>query len=209
MRRNIFIIIIATMLIASTLLLSSCTCTTIGGKVYKNYNGWDDLRTPVNAVKVSAAAPPTWVTFRGSQVLQFEEVVNPALQKAVYFSLQLPHSYKEGTDLYVHVHYTYGSDNRDHTAVWALYYSYANINDVFSQPDFRQVTTTHGDSAQHLVASFDKISGAGLKISSMFVCELFRDSTDVEDTYKDDLYLLEVDVHFEQDSMGSTTQWIK
>ena len=66
----------------------------------------------------------------------------------------------------------------------------------------------------HEVSYFADIDGDpdGVKklISSMLICKLQRRSSDALDTYDGkSVYLLEVDVHYQIDSLGSPTALVK
>jgi hypothetical protein len=59
------------------------------------------------------------------------------------------------------------------------------------------------------VIGFPDISGTGLTISSMLVCRLYRDPADAEDTYSFDAGLLQMDFHYQTDSIGSKSPFTK
>jgi hypothetical protein len=62
---------------------------------------------------------------------------------------------------------------------------------------------------QHLKTRFETVSGAGKKISSMLMCKLQRNSSNVLDTYANAAYLLEFDIHYQKDDIGSKTELVK
>lgn len=62
----------------------------------------------------------------------------------------------------------------------------------------------------HNMTSFASIAGTGKNISSMLICRLFRNSSHADDTFTGkSAYLLEFDLHFEVDTMGSRTETAK
>jgi len=134
----------------------------------------------------------------------------------VYFSCQLPHTYKEGTDLIPHVHWTpgdRGNEESGNVVAWKLDYSWININGVFlpsSTIDMSDACSGVDDT--HELASNETIDGTSKKISSMIICRLYRDSTGdtwVGTTNAQSPGLLEFDIHFEIDTLGSRQEIIK
>ena len=57
---------------------------------------WDDLRFPVGAVRGAGAFAPTPTIFMDGVVLAFSTGPN---NEAIQFNAQLPHSYKQGSDV--------------------------------------------------------------------------------------------------------------
>jgi hypothetical protein len=124
------------------------------------------------------------------------------------FTAQLPHSYKEGTDIHPHIHWCRTTNNAG-TVIWRLDYYWLNIDDLI--PALTQIDTgaiAAGPAAwQHIETDFPMIVGAGKTISSMLMCRIWRDPG--TDSYADDAGLLEIDFHIEVDSMGSRTEEVK
>lgn len=167
---------------------------------------FDDLRVSINATKSPAVNAPTWTAYKSGEILAFaDEAVN---EEYVTFTVQMPHGWKEGSDITPHVHWVPSTDDAaDLYVKWGLTYSWANIND-----DFPAESTVYGTSEainneadKHVMTNMTAISGTGKTISSMLICKLFRNSSDAADTYDHDAYLLEFDIHYEIDTMGSRT----
>jgi len=166
---------------------------------------WDDIRTPVTAIKAPAVNPPASVAYKGSEVLAFQDVAGP-LEQICYFTIQLSHGYKEGTTLYPHIHWV-GSDATVGNVTWTFTYSWANVGDVFPAPtsdtqSFANLTTLD----RHNLTYFTPVVGTGKEISSMLLCSLKRNSSTGTDTYTGSAYLLEVDFHIMVDSVGSVAE---
>ena len=129
--------------------------------------------------------------------------------------VQLPHSYKEGTDLRPHVHWM-KTTSASGAVLWQMRYKVIKIGDV-ADADFTTETasvvvdgTTDTNTAnKHLITSFPVIPGAGIQISDMFCIELSRLGNDPADTYGADARLLEFDIHYQQDEPGSRQQFLK
>jgi hypothetical protein len=171
---------------------------------------WTDLFVPVNAVKVPAAQAPTWTAYKGTRVLAFSDQSVAGNEERVYFSIQLPHGYKEGSDISPHVHWV-GENNAAENVVWQLSHSWANIHGVFPTETLLTVEAANSTTPDyHNMSEFPDIGGTGKTLSSMLLCELRRNSSNVLDTFAGkDAYLLEFDVHFQMDTLGSQQEFTK
>lgn len=170
---------------------------------------FDDLRTPVNAVRVPGSKAPTWTAYNGTQLLGFGYQAVEGNEEEIYFTIQLTHAYKEGSDIVPHVHWVPNEDTTDDPEVvrWGLEYEWQNIDGTFAGS-----TTIHAEESMtdrandHIKTLFPAIDGTGKTISSMLTCRLFRNSSSVNDTYDSGTALalfMEIDFHFEKDTVGS------
>lgn len=171
---------------------------------------WNDLRTPVNNVRVPGAQAPSWTAYKGTQVLAFSDQTVVGNEERVYFSIQLSHAYKEGSNIDSHLHWV-GEDNTVGNVAWQLSYSWANMLDAF--PTETLLTSVDANSTTldyHNMAHFSNVVGTGKMISSMLLCELRRNSSNVLDTFAGkDAYLLEIDIHFQMNTLGSQQEHTK
>jgi hypothetical protein len=88
---------------------------------------WDDLRVPVNAIRVGPVRPADFSVFRdGLLSLAF----STTFEQQVYFAVQMSHRWDQSTPIRPHVHWSVTSTNIG-TVAWNLEYSWANINDAF------------------------------------------------------------------------------
>jgi hypothetical protein len=170
---------------------------------------WEDLRAPATEVRLPASGyyNPAEVEYKGGIVLAFgDEASN---EEEVSFLFQLPHSYKEGSDIYPHVHWV-GEDNTSANVKWGLEYSWANVGVAFPTTTTIYVIDANADTDVHNMASFAAITGTGKTVSSMLICRLFRNSSSADDTYTGkSAYLLEFDLHYQIDTLGSRTETAK
>jgi hypothetical protein len=136
----------------------------------------------------------------------------PDQSNEMHFSLQLPHTYKEGTNIFPHVHWCKTTSNEGNVK-WGIEYTIKNYNDVFGGTSILEATTISvGDDNtpyEHLITNLGEITGTGLKISAMLMGRVYRLGTDTEDTYPDDAALLEIDIHYQLDAAGSTQIYTK
>ena len=170
---------------------------------------FDDLRVPVNSIKVPGSKAPTWTAYSAGLLLGFSYQAVEGNEEEVYFVAQVPHSYKEGSNVWPHVHWIPDEDTTDDPEVvrWGLEYEWINIDGSFSGSTTIYAEESFTDVAdKNLKTEFSAIDGTGMTISSMIVCRLFRNSSSVNDTYDSGTalaLLLEFDFHFEMDTVGS------
>ncbi len=200
----------------------SCWQDKIDGTLHsvnQTYTNWNDIRVSATSTKLGGSKDPTFSKIfdngSGSQGV-FTYVFSNTTEEEVYFAVQLPHNWKEGTALSPHVHWigqTNGGAGQD--VCWALEYSIATIGSTFGN-----TTIIHGDTNhlsetivanKHYLTELTDITMTGNKISTMLICRLFRDATDSVgvDDYPNDVALLEFDIHYQIDSLGSQTEYTK
>lgn len=172
---------------------------------------WDDMRVPVNSVRVPGSKQPTWAAWlTGLQLLIFSDQAVAGNEEEVYFAIQWAHNYKLGTDIYPHVHWV-PDDAGAGTVRWGLEYSWANINDVFpATTTIYAEDATNSTADQHLIADFSTIDwSTNDGVSAMLSGRLFRNSSHANDTYTGGAGLLDIDFHYEIDSPGSRQETVK
>ena len=167
---------------------------------------WEDLRVPVNATKKGESKPPTEGAFLTTFIIEW---FSASAENELFFTVQLPHNYKEGTDLKPHVHWT-PSNTDTGTVVWLLDYSWANIDGTF--PGSAQIPLSDvgsGTVGDHQLTASGTLTGTSKTISSMVVCRISRDGGAGTDDFTGTAGLLEIDFHYEIDSLGSNLELTK
>jgi len=146
----------------------------------------------------------------GVMAWQFDKDV----QNNVYFSVQVPHGWREGSPLEAHIHWAGASTQLDSRPMFELEYTVATAGEVFTantvaRPVDVGYTSSDVIEHSHQITEICHIDMEDRTISSMVMCRLSRIPDAVEDTYDDHVYILEVDFHYEKDTMGSNAQWNK
>jgi hypothetical protein len=190
---------------------------------FGTYNGtywdwakrWDDIRVPISSIARLGFTDPDWEQFQddgatstGVYALAFSKTVD----QEVFFSIQVPHTWILGTNLNPHVHWS-PSDTDTGSVTWKLEYTIANINGTFGNTATLSVTdAADGTALKHQYADLGDIDmssyTAATDVSIMLMCRLYRDVSDGDD-YDNDAFLLEVDFHFQSDSLGSLQEMSK
>ena len=89
--------------------------------------------------------------------------------------------------------------------VWSLDYTWCNNGDTFSAPSTLSITTTTTNITNNYDSSdFTPISGTGMKISSSLLFRIYRNGTNVSDTYPDNIGLLSIGFKHQTLGLGST-----
>ena len=168
---------------------------------------WDDLQVTLGTVKLPGVSDPSWVAYKGGRLLSFSK----SSDNIITFTGQLSHSYKLESDLEFHIHVVYPDANAGNSK-WVLTYSWAGIGGDFPAETPTPVTIASPANADahtlhEVVAVIDGTGKSGL--SSMLICSLMREGTDVADTYDNAIYLVGLDFHFQKDTIGSLLEKTK
>lgn len=172
------------------------------------YPAWDDQQINIGSVQLDAQSPPSWESYKSSQVLEF----GPNNDEYIYFTAQLDHGYREGTDIEFHLHLAYPDAGVGDT-VWNFSYSWADIGGTFPVASnvLGVAIAAPGVADYHQLAEIEgEIDGTGKNISSVLLCSLSRQGFSSEDdTYANSVYLVALDFHIRINSIGSRTMLTK
>lgn len=170
---------------------------------------WNDLRVGLSTSRVAGAGVPGFAVLRdGVYGFAFDK----ASTESVYFEVQLPHDWVEGTGIRPHVHWSPGVSADTGDVRWELEYSWSNpVNapgNVFPTTVADQVDQTAAGAYAHQIAQFTEVAGTGMRVSSVLVCRLSRVGGATEDTFDADAYGLSFDFHIQvSGSHGSDAEY--
>ena len=164
---------------------------------------WDDLRFPAAGINPpGAAADPTIDTTDGRLVF------SASAENIVAIQVQMPHSWKEGTDIHPHVHWSPTSTNTGDVK-WQIKYKVANINEAFPA-EWTTITVLSagaGASDTHQIANFEDVAMTGKTFSCMIMMLVSRLGADAADTYTGTAKLNEIDLHYQIDKFGTSEEY--
>ncbi len=163
---------------------------------------WEDLRFPATVIN-----PPGQVADPDFDVTNIGWLFDSGGTEILYIIAQLPHSYKEGTNLCCHVHWNPTNTNTGNV-LWRI--SYRWLNDEETAGAFTDVDITavaNGTAGKSQTDIFADLVKADAVISSILDIKLQRIGG--SDTYNADALLKEFDIHFEKNTLGSREPFIK
>lgn len=184
---------------------------TVGGLRFSD-TVWDDIRITPTELGFGLADPKMVDVVIGSWTFKLPEF---AKNDVAYATVQMPHGYKAGTALHVHIHWTpgaYGVEQRGNAVGWKVQVSMAGIGNVFlssEQLDLGAAVPSDCDDYQHLMSTsvaFDVPSGFGE--SACMLVRITRTDTGTDDTWSETLsgrlpLLVEIDFHYEIEKIGT------
>jgi len=186
------------------------TATTItAGDLTMSSAKWDDLRFPATGLN-----PPGAVSDPDVDTTDGTLLFDKASTETIVGIAQVPHAWKVGTNLRPHIHWT-PTDDTAGDVVWKLEYKVAPIGDDVPAA-YTAATTTATIAADsdtlHILTEFDDIDMSevtGLSCIILWKLSRIGGSTDPADDYDNDAKLLELDFHYQIDSVGSDTEYVK
>jgi hypothetical protein len=184
-----------------------------------NATVWDDLRFPSTVFAKAGSSDPGFAVFKtyvsgshGVYLYWFDA----SAEEELYMVAQMPHDWKIGSVIKPHVHWVPAA-NGTGSVSWGLEYTWASLNQAYGTTNIIYGnTTTAGFSnvsgSISYLTPLPAITGTNQLLSSMIALRLFRNATSMAgsgDTYPNDAGLLEFDIHYEKDSLGSNEEFTK
>jgi hypothetical protein len=170
---------------------------------------WNDLFLPINTARHPGSQNPTETAFT-TNLSQYTFAVNDYVDLA---GQEVLHGYKEGTDLELHLHLcTNGTEVVDTKARYVIYYSWANVNGTFSEASATGEVTIPANTADrtHLYLDMGDITGTNKTIGSQLCLRVQRIAKTADgNNPAANPFLLQVGIHYQLDSLGSTSETTK
>jgi hypothetical protein len=193
--------------------------TTNGSLSYEgDATRWDDLRVPMSSTRRGAAEDPLYDQFKNDgsgSVGVYGSWFRTNQTEDLFFEVQMPHAWKEGSNLYPHIHWSPKTNTGGDKVRWGFEYLWVNVAGTFGNTTVvyaEDPIPTVGPSPtayQHVISAFPEIVGTGQTLSSMLICRVFRDGTHINDSYNNSAFLLQFDFHYQIDSDGSNEEYTK
>jgi len=184
--------------------------TGLGPRLIGDSTVYDDLRIPLTSVKVGGAGKdPTY-----AQVINNirAPVFSNGASQNLHFVSQVPHSWMNGGELQPHIHWMPTVANATGFCRWDLEYVVADINATFQVEPIRAVGSTAMDGVafKHISTELGEGNVVGSKLTGVsgIIAGRIIYRGDVGD-HGEDVAGLELDFHFEKDSMGSEKEKTK
>lgn len=189
-----------------------------GGKVLLNADGiflrdsatqWIDLVINASLINPTGSPSPPTIDNTDGTYLFVNGQVNTAT-----FIFQLPHGWKEGSNISFHIHGCKISTGSG-TPLFRSKYRWNNIGDTAtSYTNLDTLTlasglTDNNRNGQHLIYENPDYNGTGKGLSSILIVYLERTATATGDNYEADWKLYSVDLHIQIESFGSRREYQK
>ena len=162
---------------------------------------WEVLTFPFSTGhQVNANYPPF-----NADSLYFEFSIDSTGSDAqiMYFIVQMPHSWKEGSTIYPHVHYKY--EDAVGACSFRMKYKWFNIGSTTAvgwKWANMNITSGANDKNHAFVRTYSGINGSGKTISSILICKVYLYGISGTGTCK----AYQFDIHYEKDALGSNTE---
>ncbi len=170
------------------------------------HTGWEDLRFPATGIAIGGfASAPDVQTDTGLLLFDGTDI------ETVGILVQMPHAWKEGSSIHPHLHWAKTSDAAG-DVLWTFRYKKFGLGDlqgawssIFNATDKIVVDATQ----KQIISEFSPIDMTGNTVSDLLLIQFGRLPTDAADDYEADALLYEIDIHYEVDSLGSETEYLK
>lgn len=159
---------------------------------------YNDIIIQASNLRPSGTTPPAFVVFQDSiYALQFTN----AQTDIVYGAFEIPHSYKEGTDLELHIHWSPSTTNTGN-CVFNFAYTFAANGGTFGAEATKTLTQAGSGvvNKHQYVSANTLISGVGIGIGSIIAFALSRPTGDA---FTGDAFLHSIGIHYRSDTLGS------
>lgn len=175
-----------------------------------NATVWDDIRVPLTTAKAAGVKDPGFDVFSPTSTARVYAFDGGTTEEEIFFSAQVPHGYKIGTNLRPHIHLS-PSDANTGVIVFRLDCDWSDRNGYFTSTSVEYATTTISTDSNHqsLYTDFSTTTAVNFAlVSGIIDCKLSRTPTG-GDTYPSDAFVHEIDFHYEADTIGSRTETTK
>ena len=171
---------------------------------------WDDIQFQISSGRVSQANFPDWDTFT-TNTSEYKFAVNDYIDLAAN---ELSHWWKQGTDVYPHLHITTDGANTSGSSQYVkfkVYFAYADASEVWTETDFdieKEIPTGTADMT-HLLANGVALALTNNLIGTQVKIRVKRIAATTGTEYPNHIFITQVGLHAEKDTMGSRQIGVK
>ncbi len=170
---------------------------------YKNTTGWNDFIFPGLTFPRTASNAPVVAVFRGTlDMISFEN--GGAQPKETWAQIHVLHDYIDGTKIFPHIHWAHSVASPSGDVKWQIDYSVSkgHSGGIFPAPTTISLIQTAAAQYTHQIietTTANAIPAAELEPDSVIMFRVYRDSSDPEDTFANDAFLIYFDIHYQSD----------
>jgi hypothetical protein len=174
---------------------------------YGNGTYWRDSAVEGTALTKGAAAPDIVNIPETDLYLPGFDGANTI--ESLYGSLEISHDYKEGTPRYTHIHWIPSTKDTGDVVWFLQLILYDSETGTHTVQSLVNATGTANGSGMMVISEFPPINGTGVKIEQQLIFRLYRDPSNLADTYPGDALISTIGSHYEVDTLGSRTMQTK
>ena len=160
---------------------------------------WNDIIVQAGNLRPGSSAPGFASFIGGIFAISF----NAGQEDEVHGAFEIPHDYKEGTDLVAHIHAAPSSDNTGNLVVGFEFEAQSDGGTYAGTTDTPADPLAMGGTPKKLFReNVATIPGTGRKIGDIIAFRFYRQNGGT-DTFTGDLFVLSIGLHYESDTDGS------
>lgn len=172
-----------------------------------------DDNMPLTVSVGAGSSIPSFTAYNGGNLKAYEFLGTGVTTKDLAMGFQLPHSWKTGDTVYLHLHLFVPSGTTGDIK-FGFNYTWISINGVEAGETTITGTKTISSGAANngnciLAIDSSAMAGTGQGISSIIYGRLYRDPADGADTFGASVWLKSVDLHIRHDALGSRQEYVK
>lgn len=165
-----------------------------------NATVWEDVNIGGVALRAGTSNQPSLTNLDTTTILVWG--FSASQTNEVHGNFEIPHAYKEGTDIIPHVHW-YPTTTGTNNVLWRLEYYIRAGNTLKLTGTIDALAPGNGVAWEEIRSNFPTIAGTDLKIGSQFHARLARIGGDVTDTYAAVACIATFGIHYQADTAGS------
>jgi hypothetical protein len=172
-------------------------------------SGWRDIIVDVVDVGTTGTTPATYDLINGTGVLRaWRFDVNDELN----FTAEMIHDYQEGTDLHPHIHWMGEASSGTAPIRFAIDIQWRESGDTWTYSGTGRTTYsgsgTAGTGYISHVMELEQMTGTSKKIGGILLGRIRRITNGATD-YAGNVFVFQLGVHYQMDSLGSLNEWSK
>jgi hypothetical protein len=171
---------------------------------------WEDVQFPVATGRLPAANQPSWSVFT-TNTWEFQFAVDDYLPLQ---AAEMPHWWSEGTTVHIHLHATTDAGNAsgdNEYAKFTVYFAYADSGDTWTETSVTaELTIPNGTGAlEAFYLDMGDVALTGKGIGTQCKITVERIAATGGDEYSDEIFITQIGVHGELNTMGSRQETAK
>lgn len=165
---------------------------------------YNDYLVPGYALKPGATSPQ-FLAFRGN-IFAYAFAGTGGTSDEAFFAVHFVHDIKPGSTPTFHVHWSHIIGAPTGNVKWNIEYTIAKGYGTTAYPTTSTVSTVQAAGAQylhHITPDDDMPMTAAFEPDSLLLGRVWRNPADGSDTFANDAYLLQLDLHYEIGQIGT------